>query len=215
MIGFRFSEAARGQLRCAIAFVHRASEDSHVVELRLEGQEEATGVTANHPYWSVDRREFVGAGDLHEGEGVDTEFGVRRVVSVSPAAYGDALYNIETTEHVYRVGSLGTLVHNSCVDRALAAAQRHGGTALDAANHFRFPNRQAARMAASEIAGDMGSGTRAIRLSEFRGVPSRISGSNRVIGRESANGATYWRDDFLGHPRLGADPHVNVGVGGE
>jgi hypothetical protein len=193
-------------------FKHQADENSNVVHLKLEGQVELTGVTDNHAYWSVDRQDFVEVGNLRIGELVDTEFGLRKVVSATPIEYTGFLYNLETTEHVYRVGSLGTLVHNSCVDRAAASAQRHGGQALETANHFRYPSRQAARQAASEIAGNMGRETRAIRLNDFRGAPPQMSASNRVIGRQSADGSIGWRDDFLGHPRFGAGPHVNVWV---
>ncbi|HEX5442423.1 MAG TPA: hypothetical protein VFW87_01280, partial [Pirellulales bacterium] len=93
----------------------RESDGSHVVELRLEGQEEPTGVTDNHPYWSVDRQKFVEVGNLRVGELVDTEFGSRHIESVRPCFYREFLYNLETSEHVFRVGSLGALVHNSCV----------------------------------------------------------------------------------------------------
>jgi hypothetical protein len=51
---------------------------------------------------------------------------------------------------------------------------------------------------------------RPIRLSEFEGGPWWTRNSNRVIGRQSADGMVGWRDDFLGHPRFGAGPHVNV-----
>ena len=94
------------------------SEGANVVRLRLEGQEMATGVTSNHPYWSQDRGEFVKVGDLRAGERVNTEFGAREVVSTTPHAYQGLLYNLETTEHVYRVDALGTLVHNDCWDWA-------------------------------------------------------------------------------------------------
>lgn len=137
-------------------FKHQAGANSNVVHLKLEDQVELTGVTDNHPYWSEDRQEFVEVGKLRTGELVATEYGLKRVISVAPIEHKDFLYNLETTEHVYRVGSLVTLVHNSSVDRAAAAARRHGDRALEIANHFRFPNRRAARQAASEIAGNLG-----------------------------------------------------------
>ena len=90
-----------------------ATDGTNVLNLRLEGQAEPTGVTENHPYWSVDRQEFVPAGDLRDGERLDTLFGTTRVVSISPLSGVEFLYNIETAEHVYRVGAIGTLVHNS------------------------------------------------------------------------------------------------------
>jgi len=99
----------------------------------LEGQEEPTGVTSNHPYWSVDRDDFVEVGELRPDERVNTEYGTRRVLSITPIAYTGFLYNMETTEHVYRVGSLGTLVHNSC---ALARHADDGGHHIFAERAF-------------------------------------------------------------------------------
>jgi len=93
-------------------FVHE-SDGKNVVQLRLEGQQEPTGVTTNHPYWSVDRQEFVPVGQLRQGERIDSEFGSSCVVSNTPRAYSGRLYNFETTEHVYRVGTIGSLVHNN------------------------------------------------------------------------------------------------------
>jgi len=98
-------------------FKHESDESIEVLNLRLDGQKEPTCVTANHRYWSIDRQEFIDAGHLRQGERVDTDFGIRNVVSVTPTQYTGFLYNLETTEHVYRVGSLGTLVHNFCLHR--------------------------------------------------------------------------------------------------
>jgi|GEM_PF-2311024 len=95
-------------------FKHQADENTNVVRLQLEDQIELTGVTDNHPYWSEDRQDFVEVGQLNIGELVDTAYGLKRVVSVTPIEHNGFLYNLETTEHVYRVGSLGTLVHNTC-----------------------------------------------------------------------------------------------------
>ena len=95
-------------------FRHQADENSNVVRLELEDQLELTGVTDNHAYWSVDRQTFIDVGSLRPDELIDTQYGLKHVVSVTPIDYHDFLYNLETTEHVYRVGSLGTLVHNEC-----------------------------------------------------------------------------------------------------
>jgi len=105
-------------------FKHQADDSSKVVRLRLEGQEEATGVTANHRYWSIDRQDFVEVGKLKEGERVDTANGESRVVSITQDQYTGFLYNLETMEHVYRVGTLGTLVHNDCLDYAKIVQRR-------------------------------------------------------------------------------------------
>ncbi len=95
-------------------FKHQADASNKVVHLQLEDQSEPTGVTDNHPYWSVDRREFVPVGQLRPGELVDTIYGPKHVLSITPIAHNGFVYNVETTEHVYRVGELGTLVHNDC-----------------------------------------------------------------------------------------------------
>jgi len=100
-------------------FVHQC-DGSNVLKLRVEGQQEATCVTGNHYYWSADRGDFVEAGKLRVGESVDTVFGPSHVTSVVPYEYMGLLYNLETSEHVYRVGSWGTLVHNSCWEIVLS-----------------------------------------------------------------------------------------------
>jgi hypothetical protein len=70
-------------------------------------------VTANHPYWSVDRQDFTPAGQLRVGETVDTLSGTAHVAAARSYRYTGTVYNLETTEHVYLVGSGGTLVHNN------------------------------------------------------------------------------------------------------
>ena len=94
-------------------FKHEVDENSHVINLWLEGDAQPTGVTDNHPYWSVDRGQFVPAGELRVGETVDTLAGTARVARLESRAYTGFLYNLETTEHVYRVDQSGILVHNN------------------------------------------------------------------------------------------------------
>ncbi len=96
-------------------FIHES--DGDLVDLLLVGETKPTGVTPNHPYWSLDRREFVGAGDLRPGERVSIASGETTVASVEPRPAVGLLYNLRIhREHVYRVGELGVLVHNRCVD---------------------------------------------------------------------------------------------------
>lgn len=95
-------------------FMHRSS--ANLLDLRLEGQAEVTGVTANHPFWSVDRRAFVPAGELQVGERLDTASGAMRVASITPRAGDEPVYNLEVhREHVYQVTMAGVLVHNNCI----------------------------------------------------------------------------------------------------
>jgi hypothetical protein len=73
------------------------------------------GVTANHPFWSVDRAEFVQAGELRTGERLQTLAGdIQWVQQKLPRPGPEPVYNLEVhAEHVYYVGSSGVLVHNS------------------------------------------------------------------------------------------------------
>lgn len=87
--------------------------DAPMVELTLDDDSESVHVTANHPYWSVDRQEFTPAGQLRVGETVDTLSGTAHVAAARSYRYTGTVYNLETTEHVYLVGSGGTLVHNN------------------------------------------------------------------------------------------------------
>ena len=95
-------------------FSHTAT---NVVDLQLEGQPHPIGVTATHPFWSAERRAFVPAGDLKEGELV----GTRRRHPPPPRPIPPppppprAVFNLEVdTEHVYYVTRDGVLVHNKC-----------------------------------------------------------------------------------------------------
>lgn len=116
---------------------------------------------------------------------------------------------------VYRLPVSGDAARHVVFDRVEAAVLRHGGQAVE--NDYMFPTRRAARQAASEISGDLGSATEAIRASDFPGGPRWMENSDQVIGRSSADGLTGWRDDFLSHTfrdgmQLG--PHVNVWASG-
>ena len=108
------------------------------------------GCTANHPFWSEDRQEFVEAGQLREGERVRTRLDeVAAVVAIKPRPPTDWVYNLEVQgEHVYEVTTTGILVHNLCAD-VLKRSLNAGGTFGDpgtVAHHIvsRFAQRAAA-----------------------------------------------------------------------
>ena len=211
-LAFRSGQDSDGRLG---TFAHEAAE---VVDLRFEGIEDPIGATANHPFWSVDRQEFVRAGSLQRGERVLLATGDTTLLeSRLPRPGPEAVYNLEVHgDHVYHVGTAGVLVHNTCpTDRAIAAARRHGGTVLPDGN-IRFGSRKAARRAASEIAGDLGHGAIPIKLREFNNLPSRYKGRrmDRNIGRQSFDRTKGWRDDFPGHVRPRSGPHVNAWIDG-
>ncbi|MBQ9812162.1 MAG: hypothetical protein IJM54_02505, partial [Thermoguttaceae bacterium] len=74
------------------------------------------GCTDNHPFWSVDRQDFIPAGELIEGERLLLYNGEsKRVVQKLPRPGPQVVYNLEIYgEHVYHVTADGVLVHNDC-----------------------------------------------------------------------------------------------------
>ncbi len=97
-------------------FLHSAKDN--LLNVSLEGSDEQIGVTETHPFWSEDRKDYIPAGELTVGETVRTEHGLRRIGKILPRPRDEPVYNLEVhREHVYLVGSAGTLVHNSCGNR--------------------------------------------------------------------------------------------------
>jgi len=93
-------------------FLHHSAHN--MLDLRVEGEREPIGVTANHPFWSEDRQAFVPAGELKPGERLRTSDGVSCVISLTECA-DEAVCNLEVQgQHVYRVAASGILVHNNC-----------------------------------------------------------------------------------------------------
>lgn len=173
-------------------FKHQADENTEVVHLKLEDQVELTGVTANHPYWSEDRQDFVEAGDLRAGELVDTESGLKHVVSVTPIEHDGFLYNLETTEHVLRVGSLGTLVHNFCVHRITPDAQGRVRSAL-----------------AHITPADLGTGTatNSATRATARALGNSTDDAGHLIGRLLGGPGGKRSENFFAQ-----NPHINRGA---
>lgn len=95
-------------------FTHEPEDN--LVNVLIEGQDEPIGCTHNHPFWSEGRRDFVPAGSLQPGEHVRTRTaGIVKVASVGRRPRESLVYNLEVHgQHVYEVGNLGLLVHNSC-----------------------------------------------------------------------------------------------------
>jgi hypothetical protein len=80
---------------------------------------ETIGVTANHPFWSVDHQAFVPVGLLEPGTRVKTHLDqIQTIVSLHPRpGPPEQVYNLEVHgEHVYYVGTLSILVHNDYVN---------------------------------------------------------------------------------------------------
>jgi hypothetical protein len=102
-----------------------------VLDIHTQASDEPIGTTANHPFWSVDRRDWVQAGNLVIGEHLLLADGrLDEVVTLLPRPGPHAVYNL-TVEgtHTYHVGTNGVLVHNSQIydlnSHLLAATDGH------------------------------------------------------------------------------------------
>ena len=94
-------------------FAHPPSQQ--VLNVWFEGETLPIGVTSNHPFWSVDRQQFVAIGAMPIGERVRTVRGEsKRVEQKLPRPGPQVVHNLEVYgEHVYHVGRQGLLAHNA------------------------------------------------------------------------------------------------------
>lgn len=92
--------------------------NAKVIELTFEGAEdEPVGVTASHPFWSEDRKEWIPTGDLRIGEMVATTDASARLLRRQAKPGLHTVYNIEVHRtHSYHVGKLGLMAHNTGLD---------------------------------------------------------------------------------------------------
>jgi hypothetical protein len=87
-----------------------------VYELRVEGEAEPIRVTGRHPFWSVDRHDWVPVKELMVGERLKALNASARVESLTLREEPEPVYNIEVDgDHCYRVGEQRLLVHNASV----------------------------------------------------------------------------------------------------
>ena len=93
-------------------FEHSSGE---VLNLFIACKANPIGSTANHPFWSEDRQDFVQAGSLNPGEHLRLADGRTTTLErTEPIAEQLPVYNLEVDgEHVYFVGESGVLVHNN------------------------------------------------------------------------------------------------------
>jgi hypothetical protein len=85
-----------------------------VGELRVEGEPTPIGVTPGHLFWSEDRQDFVPVDQLLPGERLLVRNGTTRVIDYTLTDRVEPVYNLEVeSDHVYRVGEQGILVHNT------------------------------------------------------------------------------------------------------
>ncbi len=57
---------------------------AQVLDLHVDGLSEPIGTTANHPFWSEDRQQFLRADELEIGESLRTLHGTARLVATVP-----------------------------------------------------------------------------------------------------------------------------------
>ena len=101
-----------------------------------DGTVELLEGTAIHPIWSVDRKDWVPLGEIADGERLQAADGIATVVSLLFIRVAVPVYNVEVLgEHVYAVGLLSILVHNTgeCLVRFGQAAETAQQLADDAA----------------------------------------------------------------------------------
>ncbi|ODA36608.1 polymorphic toxin-type HINT domain-containing protein [Planctopirus hydrillae] len=93
-------------------------QSGSILELKIEGEHQPLGTTKSHPFWSVDREDWVSAQDLQPGELLLNERNQTvRVESITEREEPQEVYNLEIDgDHCYRVGEQGLLVHNVSCD---------------------------------------------------------------------------------------------------
>jgi hypothetical protein len=89
--------------------------NAKLIELTFQGAEnEALGVTPNHPLWSEDRQDWTPAGELRIGERVSTTNASSQLIRKTSKPGLHTVYNIEVhRSHAYHVGKLGLMAHNT------------------------------------------------------------------------------------------------------
>jgi len=103
-------------------------EAANVIEVQVGSESQPFGCTDNHPFWSVDREQFVEAGQLRIGENLQSADGTLvQVTRITPRRGPPVdVFNFEVdVDHVYHVGTTGVLVHNTCYLRNGLAALGH------------------------------------------------------------------------------------------
>jgi hypothetical protein len=119
------------------------TREVHVVAsvdvLGADGTVETITGTTIHPVWSVDRQEWVPLAELAEGETLQGLDGLAVVLGVSLSRVTQPVYNIEVHgEHVYQVGELGVVVHNTCIPKV--AEPKLGKLVRDLFKGTKVPN---------------------------------------------------------------------------
>ena len=85
--------------------------------------------TPIHPIWSLDRGDWVPLGEMEPGETLASATGPATLLSTTTTTRPTPVYNLEINRHhVYQVGNLAVLVHNSCPSGAAVEEAIENGT---------------------------------------------------------------------------------------
>ncbi|MEZ4884913.1 MAG: hypothetical protein R3E32_09325 [Chitinophagales bacterium] len=96
-------------------FEHISSDVSNYY---FEGLEQLIGATSVHPFWSVDRQDWIAVGDLEIGERVKTKVGISTLLSKERLEGQHSVFNLEVyREHNFLVSDGSLLVHNNCLPK--------------------------------------------------------------------------------------------------
>jgi len=131
-----------------------ASNDNKQSSSSLHTVEEKIGTTGNHPFWSVDRQDYIQASSLEIGERLLTYHGeTKRVISKLARPGPAPVYNLEVFgDHTYFVGKNNILVHNSYKKaKAIPATRVAGETTSTAIGKQVHSASAAARRASGEF----------------------------------------------------------------
>ena len=80
----------------------------------FEGLAKPIGATSVHPFWSIDKMDWVAVGELEIGERVKTIEGVSKLLSKEKLEGQHKVFNLEIyQEHNFLVSKSGVLVHNN------------------------------------------------------------------------------------------------------
>ena len=180
----------------SLAVAHANEEENH---LRFQGQyfDEESGLHYNRfRYYDPQSGRFVNQDPVGLLGGVNNyQYAPNPVGWIDPLGF--SCKEVEAMEN-----------------RVAGAVARHGGVEVEGG--YAFPSKKAAKKAASEILGDMGSNPRSLtmdRYGEINGLnnPYRDKKKLKQYGLQNESGTKRMRDDFLGHPKFDENrPHFNV-----
>lgn len=100
------------------------TEKATLVSVFIDSLTEPIGATALHPFYSLDRNAWVGAGNLRGGERVRTSNGEAIINHVETRATVQTVYNLEVQgTHTYFVSKAKVWVHNACTPEQIGKAR--------------------------------------------------------------------------------------------